>query len=186
MLASLPNYTTSAASLIWCSLRVWSVYHCTLNFWTILSAQIAHCPFAYFLALTHFVYKYLVQKHMIWNTPFCSLSALFMSWLTVYLILSPEDWMIRSGLSSSVMCDTQQTFNHWLARWIIQTAGSVAGTMTNTHPHTRTYNARLPTHMDGPHLRSFQQNQAHVHFACVIFTVAPFVAHTFVYFPQIM
>lgn len=111
---------------------------------------------------------------------------LFMSWLTVYLILSPGDWMIHSGLSSSVMCDTQQTFNHWLAQWIIQTAGSVAGTMTNTHPHTRTYNALLPTHMDGPHLRSFQRNLAHVHFACVIFTVAPsaqFVACTFVYFP---
>lgn len=108
------------------------------------------------------------------------------SWLAVYLILSPEGRTIRSGLSSSVMCDTQQTFNHWLARWIIQTAGSVAGTMTNTHPHTCTYNALLPTHVNGPHLRSFQRDQVHVHFAYVIFTVAPsaqFVACTFVYFP---
>lgn len=163
-----------------------SVYRCKLNFWTILGAQIGHCTFAYFLAWTHFVYKYLVQMHMIWNTPFCSLSALFMPWLTVYLILSPEGRTIRSGLSSSVMCDTQQTFNHWLAWWIIQTAGSVAGTMTNTHPHTCTYNALLPTHVNGPHLRSFQRDQVHVHFAYVIFTVAPsaqFVACTFVYFP---
>lgn len=47
------HYTVSPKSPIWHS---FSVHHCMLNFWIVLSVQIVHSTFAYFSLWTHFVH----------------------------------------------------------------------------------------------------------------------------------